>query len=167
VRTATAQRHASLWRIYKVLAGAVVSAILGATEPAVLLARASLIVRHICDPPRKRQPQMRALASTLGPEVSANGGQPHPSGKVPPAPEGLRRGCQGRQGDRGHRADPGDGHKPMRRFVRPGPLDDLTIQKRNLLVQPMKRVDQDLEDRSGDLRERLIRVHNSLTSWET
>jgi hypothetical protein len=40
----------------------------------------------------------------------------------------------------------------MRRFVRLRPLDDLTIQKRNLLVQPMKRVDQDLEDRSGDLR---------------
>ena len=50
----------------------------------------------------------------------------------------------------------------MRRFVRPGPLDDLTIQKRDLLVQPMKRVDQDLEDRSGDLRERLVRVLDNL-----
>jgi hypothetical protein len=50
----------------------------------------------------------------------------------------------------------------MRRFVRLDPLDDLTIQKRNLLVQPMERVDQDLEDRAGDLRERLVRVLDSL-----
>src|SRR5215211_2254338 len=42
------------------------------------------------------------------------------------------------------------------------PLDDLTIQIRNLLVQLMKRVDQDLEDRSGDLRERLVRVLDRL-----
>ena len=52
----------------------------------------------------------------------------------------------------------------MRRFVRLGPLDDLTIQKRNLLVQPMKRVDQDLEDRSGDLRERLVWLPTACTS---
>src|SRR5690349_23541592 len=65
-------------------------------------------------------------------------GQSHPGGKVPPAPKGLRRGCQGRQGDRSHRADPGDGHEPMRRFIRLRPLDDLTIQIRNLLVEPMK-----------------------------
>src|SRR4051812_43853702 len=84
-------------------------------------------------------------------------GQPHPGGKVSPAPKGLRRGCQGRQGARSHRADPGDGHEPMRRFIRLRPLDDLTIQIRNLLVEPMKRVDQDLEDWSGDLRERLGR----------
>ena len=32
-------------------------------------------------------------------------GQPYPGGKVPPAPESLRRGCQGRP-DSGHRADP-------------------------------------------------------------
>src|SRR3954466_12801905 len=89
-------------------------------------------------------------------------GQSHPSGKVSPAPKGLRRGCQGRQGDRGHWADPGDGHEPMRRFVRLGPLDDFTIQKRDLLVEPMKRVDQDLEDRSGDLRERLVWVLDNL-----
>ena len=89
-------------------------------------------------------------------------GQSHPSGKVPPAPKGLRRGCQGRQGDRSHRADPGNGHEPMRGFIRLRPLDDLTIQIRNLLVQPMKRVDQDLEDGSGDLRERLVRVLDNL-----
>src|ERR687886_547578 len=67
-------------------------------------------------------------------------GQPPPGGEVPPTPQGLRRGGQGRQGDRGHRADPGDGHEPMRGFVRLGPLDDLTIQIRNLLVQPTKRM---------------------------
>src|SRR5215210_9044961 len=50
----------------------------------------------------------------------------------------------------------------MRRFVCLGPLGDLPIQKCNLLVQPMKRVDQDLEDRSGDLRERLVWVLDSL-----
>jgi hypothetical protein len=50
----------------------------------------------------------------------------------------------------------------MRRFIRLRPLDDLTIQIRNLLVEPMKRVDQDLEDRSGDLWERLVRVLDSL-----
>jgi hypothetical protein len=118
---------------------------------------------------RRRQAAQSSLAHLRGrPQLllaarrMLERGQPHPGGKVPPAPEGLRRGCQGRQGDRGHRADPGDGHKPMRRFVRLGPLDDLTVQKRDLRVQPMKRVDQDLEDRSGDLRERLVRVHNSL-----
>src|SRR3954447_7975634 len=95
-------------------------------------------------------------------------GQSHPGGKVPPAPKGLRRGCQGRQGDRSHRANPGDGHEPMRRFIRLRPLDDLTIQKRNLLVEPMKRVDQDLEDGSGDLWERLVRgFSTACTSWGT
>src|SRR4051794_18655267 len=112
---------------------------------------------------RVRSPIFEVAPSFCLPPVECwRGGQPHPGGKVPPAPEGLRRGCQGRQGDRGHRADPGDGHEPMRGFVRLGPLDDLTIQIRNLLVQPMKRVDQDLEDRSGDLRERLIWVLDSL-----
>ena len=52
----------------------------------------------------------------------------------------------------------------MRRFVRLDPLDHLTIQTRKLLVQPMKRGDQDLEDRSGDLRERLVWVLDSLHS---
>lgn len=40
----------------------------------------------------------------------------------------------------------------MRRLVRLDPLGDLPIQKHNLLVQPRERVDQDLEDRSDDLR---------------
>ena len=62
-----AQRPPSLWRIYKALVGAVVSTILGVIEPAVILARASLVVRHICDPPRKRQLHMRALAWTIAP----------------------------------------------------------------------------------------------------
>ena len=57
-----------------------------------------------------------------------------------------------RRGHLGSPSRPGDRHEPMRRFVRLRPLDDLTIQIRNLLVQPMKRVDQDLEDWSGDLR---------------
>ena len=55
----------------------------------------------------------------------------------------------------------------MRRFIRLGPLDDLTIQIRNLLVQPMKRVDQDLEDWSGDLGRGSSEFATACTSWGT
>jgi hypothetical protein len=90
------------------------------------------------------------------------GRQPHPGGKVPAALEHLGRWCENRQGDCGHWTNPGNGHEPTRCLIRLGPLGDLTIQKHNLLVQPVECVDQDLEDRSGNLREKLIRVRDRL-----
>ena len=57
---------------------------------------------------------------------------------------------------------PGTGHEPARRLVRLGSLGHLPIQNCNLLVEPVERVDQDLENGSGDLRERLVRVLDGL-----
>lgn len=63
----SATRPPSHWRVYKALVGVVAAAILGALEPASLREHAGCLVRHICDPPRKRQPQMRILARAIGP----------------------------------------------------------------------------------------------------
>src|SRR3954451_9533515 len=69
-------------------------------------------------------------------KVCAGGGQGVPETGGPQATPG---GGLSRQGDRVHRANPVLDHERMHFFFLLGPLDDLTIQILNLLVEPMKR----------------------------
>lgn len=61
-RGPTELRPASHPRIHKAFAGALISAVPGASRPGALLGRADRLVRHICDPPRRRPTRMRELA---------------------------------------------------------------------------------------------------------
>jgi hypothetical protein len=65
---------------------------------------------------------------------------------------------------------PTPGMVAMRRLILLGPLGDLTIQTGDLLVQASERLDQHLEDGSGELWDRLGRILDSPhelrnTSW--
>ena len=82
--------------------------------------------------------------------------EPDPGGKVPTAPEGLGRWGQRRQGHRGHRPDPGNGHQPTRVSFS---LARWAISRSRRAIcssSRSERLDQHLEDRSGELRDRLV-----------
>ena len=88
--------------------------------------------------------------------------EPDPGGKVPAALERLSRWRKGRQSHCGDRADSRNGHQPPRRLI----LLALSATSRSRRAicssKPMERLDQHLQDRSGELRDRLGPILDSL-----
>jgi hypothetical protein len=90
------------------------------------------------------------------------GGKPDPGGEIPSALEDLSGWGKGRQGYCGHWAHAGNGHQPACCLILLGPLGDLMVQTRNLLVQSPECLNQHLEDWSGDLWDRLVWIFHCL-----
>lgn len=66
VRLAGTGRPVSLWRLHGALRRALLAAVLRPAAPSALARAAALVVRHICDPPRRRRSQAAwALFSPL------------------------------------------------------------------------------------------------------
>jgi hypothetical protein len=54
----------SLWRLHSLLRAAILNAILMVMRPGKILTRFTEIIRHVCDPPRRRKNQSAAALVT-------------------------------------------------------------------------------------------------------
>jgi len=54
----------SLWRLHSLLRAAILNAILRLPRPGKIAARFAEVIRHVCDPPRRRKNQSAAALVT-------------------------------------------------------------------------------------------------------
>lgn len=66
MRQAGPERPVSIWRLHGAVRAALLGAVLRTVAPADLRRATALLVRHVCDPPRRR-PSQAAIARTAAP----------------------------------------------------------------------------------------------------
>jgi hypothetical protein len=57
----------SLWRLHSLLRPAILNAILMVLRPGKIVSRFTEIIRHVCDPPRRRKSQSAAARIAVMP----------------------------------------------------------------------------------------------------